>query len=67
MKNIDLIKWLAINCIPEIRIKKYIIDYKWCFRKDVENFYDGIEDDGLKWYTHEEILKKYKESLKNKQ
>lgn len=57
--ELKLIKWLAENAIPEVKIINNNIDFYWCLRKDAANAWDYIDDDRLKWYTSEEIHKLY--------
>lgn len=61
-EQLDLIKWLGINCQCELKMVNNICNYYWAFKKDMANLWDGINDDRLKWYTHEEIYNIYLKS-----
>ena len=58
-EQLDLIKWLGINCQCELKMVNTIWNYHWAFKKDMADLWDGINDDRLKWYTHEEIYNIY--------
>lgn len=61
MKNeqLELIEWLGINCQCELKVINTIWNYHWAFKEDIANLWDGIDDDKLKWYTHEQVYNIY--------
>ena len=58
-EQLNLIKWLGINCQCELKVVNTIWNYHWAFKEDIANLWDGINDDKLKWYSHEEIYNIY--------
>jgi hypothetical protein len=58
-EQIELITWLGINCQCELKSVNKAYNYYWAFKKDMASLWDGIGDDRLKWYTHEQIYDIY--------
>lgn len=58
-EQLNLIKWLGINCQCELKVVNTIWNYHWAFKEDIANLWDGINDDKLKWYSHQEIYNIY--------
>lgn len=62
MEELELIKWLGENCQCEMICEKNVCLYRWAFKEEAANLWDGINDEDLNWYTHEQILEFYKKS-----
>jgi len=58
-EQLELIKWLGINCQCELNLINKVYNYHWAFKEDMINFYNKIDDHKLKWYTHEQIYNIY--------
>lgn len=55
-----LIEWLGENCQCEMICENNICFYRWFFKEEATNLWNGINDEDLNWYTNEEILEFYK-------
>jgi hypothetical protein len=66
MEELKITKWFQENCIAEYTKYKGKFDWYWCFRKDAEKAWDGVNDDRLEWFTNEEMVHNYRSGVLKK-
>lgn len=58
--NKEFMVWLRRNCITNWVELNGEYDYYWCLAIEAAEMWDGIYDDGLKFYNDVQIFELYK-------